>query len=452
MSARGSIASDGRRLPVYPADVRGPLMTARRICFWLLIALWALLPWIHIAGRPAMFLDIQRRQFFLFGASFNAQDAWLLFFIATGVAFGLVYSTALLGRAWCGWACPQTVFIEAMFRPFERLIAGTREQRMRRDRGAWTFERIWRGVLLQTVYLGLSLLLSHMFISYFVSLPGLWKAMGDGPAEHPEAFAWMAALTALFYFNFGSFREQFCVVLCPYGRLQSVLLDEDSLVVGYDEIRGEPRGKKGAEGVGDCVDCRRCVVVCPTNIDIREGLQVDCIACAQCIDACDEVMVKLARPKGLIRYDSLNGLAGKPRRVLRPRVVVYTVLAALGIAAMGLAMHHRIGFEATLLRGKGAPFVTEAGVTRNTFDIHLVNKSSSVQRFTVTAEPHQAAELIVAMPEVELEGMADRRIPLIVTQAQKDYAGDFELRVHVATGAGEKETLKGKFLGSGGPR
>jgi len=230
--ATGSIQSDGRRKRIVPADVRGRFDRARTVVFALLVALWAVLPWIKIAGAPAVFLDIDARRFFLFGMTFNAQDAWLLFFLLSGVGFGLVYVTALAGRAWCGWACPQTVFLEGVYRRIERLIEGPREKHLRRDAGAITIGRTARKVAKHVAFAFVSVAIAHVILAYFVSLPRAFAMVRQSPAAHPEAFAWVFAISALLYGNFAWFREQLCVVLCPYGRLQSVLLDDDSLVVG----------------------------------------------------------------------------------------------------------------------------------------------------------------------------------------------------------------------------
>ncbi|MBN9166592.1 MAG: cytochrome c oxidase accessory protein CcoG, partial [Myxococcales bacterium] len=339
----GSLGTDGRRRRPYPADVSGRWVRARRVVYFALIALWAALPWIRIGGHPAVFLDIERRSFFLFGATFNAQDIWLLFFAVTGFGFGLACVTALLGRAWCGWACPQTVFIEAIFRPIERLVNGPRNTALERAKKPPSLDSVWRTGLTHALYVLAAAFAAHVFLAYFVSLPKLYEMIRTRPGAHPEAFAWMLGSTALFYVSFGVFREQFCVVMCPYGRLQSVLIDDDALVVGYDERRGEPRGKAKDAGRGACVDCNRCVVVCPTGIDIRQGLQLDCIACTACIDACDDVMDRLGQERGLIRYDSLRGLRGEQRRpwFRRPRLAIYGVLLALGMVATSVAMHRR---------------------------------------------------------------------------------------------------------------
>jgi cytochrome c oxidase accessory protein FixG len=402
------------------------------------MVLWAALPWIRVGGRPAVFLDVDRRQFFLFGMTFNAQDAWLLFFVFTGVGFGLVYVTAVLGRVWCGWACPQTVFLEAVFRPIERLVHGPRNVALKR-KAHGGLDHAWRVALTHAAYGVAAFAIAHVFLAYFVSLPGLWSMVHSRPGAHPEAFGWMLAVTAAFYGNFAFFREQLCVVVCPYGRLQSLLIDDDSLVVGYDVLRGEPRGKAKAKTEhGDCVDCNRCVVVCPTGIDIREGLQLDCIACTACIDACDAVMEKLARPQGLVRYDSLRGLRGEKRRVLRPRIYAYTALLVVGAVVATMAFRKREPFEANVVRLVGLPYTREGGQLRNAFELHLVSKSSSA--VDVAIEPLESPDLSFTVPirSVHLEPLGSRRLPVFVTMDESRFTSDrgFELSVRVTDDAG----------------
>ena len=446
----GSLGRDGKHKRPYPADVSGRFARARRIVFWLLIALWAALPWIPIGGHPAVFLDVDRRQFFLFGLTFNAQDAWLLFFMLSGVGFGLVYATAVLGRVWCGWACPQTVFLEAIFRPIERLINGPRNVALRRAH-AGGGERVLRAVATHAAYLVAALLVAHILLAYFVSIPQVFRMVRTKPGAHPEAFAWMIAITGVMYGNFAFFREQLCVVICPYGRLQSVLLDDDSLVVGYDEKRGEPRVKASEKG-GACVDCNRCVVVCPTGIDIRDGLQLDCIACTQCIDACDEVMDKLERPRGLIRYDSLRGLRGEKRRFLRPRLYGYTAALVVGVVVATFAFRSREPFEANIVRLGGTPYTRDGQTIRNAFELHLVNKQGTTTSFDIAAVDAPDLAFVVAMPKVEIEPLGSRRIPVFVTMDQAKFAGDrpFVVRIegHDASGKEIHHDARAVFLGA----
>jgi cytochrome c oxidase accessory protein FixG len=406
---------DGKRESIVPADVSGRFTRRRYLVFALLLVVYAALPWIQIGGRPAVFLDLSHRAFYLFGLSFNAQDTWLSFFLVSGVGFALIVLTALWGRVWCGYACPQTVFLEGVYRRVERWIEGPKNLRAARDKAGWSTDRAARKLAKHLAFGLISLLVAHVFLSYFVSIPALLEMMQERPSQHPEAFAWVLGMSAVVHFNYVWFREQLCIVICPYGRLQSVLTDPDTLVIGYDEKRGEPRGKATQKDVGDCVDCGRCVAVCPTGIDIRNGLQLECVGCTACVDACDEIMQRLDRPKGLIRYDSQNGLSQRPKRILRPRVLLYAALGLLGLVVASFAMASREPFEANLLRAPGAPFLLQDdGEVRNALELHLVNKQAEAQRFVIVPETQSGLRYAVSMAELELGPMAERRVPMVV--------------------------------------
>ncbi len=429
----GSIQKDGRRVMIHPADVDGRFFRARWGVFIVLLGVYLAVPWITIGGHPAVLLDIVGRRFFLFGHVFNSQDAFLAFFLLTGIGFGLIAMTAVAGRLWCGWACPQTVFMEGVFRPLQRIIEGPAAHRIKREAKGWDAERVARRALLWSIYLVLAAAFSHVFLGYFTPVRGLLAMIRQGPSASPEAFAWTTAMTAVTFFNFAWFREQVCVAICPYGRLQSVLTDPDSLVIGYDRPRGEPRakGKEKAAGAGDCVDCDRCVAVCPTGIDIRNGLQLDCVACSRCIDACDDVMDRLGRPRGLVRYDSQHGLEHKPRRVLRPRLALYAVLGTAGLIAATVAFQSHKPFEANLLRIAGMPYVVERGEVRNAFNIHVINKQS--RRITFAIEPVTGAPFTFVIPtrEVALDPLAGTQIPVFAVVPANDFHGDTRVELRV---------------------
>jgi cytochrome c oxidase accessory protein FixG len=412
------LRNDGKHEAIVPADVSGRLTLRRKLIFALLLVIYAALPWLQINGRPAVFLDLSRRAFYLFGMSFNAQDTWLSFFLVSGVGFALIVMTTLWGRVWCGYACPQTVFLEGIYRRIERWIEGPKQLRAAREKRGLDAQGIARKLAKHAAFVLVSFAVAHVFLSYFVSIPALLRMMRSAPAEHPEAFAWVLAVAGIVHFNYVWFREQLCIVVCPYGRMQSVLTDADTLVIGYDAPRGEPRGKVSKAGAGDCVDCARCVAVCPTGIDIRNGLQLECIGCSACVDACDEIMTRLSRPTGLIRYDSQNGLSGQPRHVLRPRLYMYVALGLLGLAVASFALSSREPFEANLLRAVGAPFAREAdGRVRNALELHLVNKAAEARRFSIAAPSDDGLTYTIAQPELELGPMAARRVPLLVTGA-----------------------------------
>jgi cytochrome c oxidase accessory protein FixG len=441
-----TLKPDGRRELVVPADVSGRFTRRRYIGFALLILIYVATPWIPVGGHPAVFLDLEHRAFYLLGATFNAQDVWLAFFLLSGLGFLLIVATALWGRVWCGYACPQTVFLEGVYRRIERAIEGPRNQRLRRDQGPASASKLLRKLGKHLAFALVSVAIAHVFLSYFVSFPGLLRMVRGAPSEHPEAFAWAAVTSLLVYFNYAWFREQLCLIVCPYGRLQSVLTDADTLVIGYDVKRGEPRGGAKQPGShGDCVDCGRCVVVCPTGIDIRNGLQLDCIGCAACVDACDDVMRRLERPEGLIRYDSQRGLDGEPRRFLRPRLALYAALGLLGLGVASFAVRARTPFEANLLRLPGAAFSLEDANTRvrNALELHLVNKQPRETTFELAADTRQGLDYVLAVRTVVLPPLGERHIPVFVSGPNDGH--ERSVRIMVRDGREARE-VTGSFV------
>ena len=450
-----SLRKDGNRPFIHPADVSGRFTTLRRVVFYVLIAVWAALPWIRIQGRPAVFLDVEARRFFLFGGSFDATSFWLVWFLLTGVLFSLLLTTTTLGRVWCGYACPQTVFLEGVFRRIERVFEGNRNERIARDQAPMSWSKALRRTGKHATYIVSALFVSHVFVAYFVSIPSLMQMMTRSPAEHPYAFVWCFAVGAILYGNFAWFREQLCLIVCPYGRLQSVLLDDDSAVIGYDEKRGEPRGKgkpKPGEAHGDCVDCNRCVVVCPTGIDIRNGLQVDCVACAQCIDACDDVMDRLHKPRGLVRYDSLRGLRGEAKRFWRPRVFFYGIAGVVLVGTGGFFLTTRNDVEARILRLRGMPYVVEETSVRNAFEVHLVNDGDRARTFQVEARLEGVAGAVTAgdgddaSETFEIPPWTDRRLTVVVRAPRDSFRTGGVVHVDVAVGRETRE-LQAPVLG-----
>jgi cytochrome c oxidase accessory protein FixG len=459
-----TINADGSRYFLYPADSRGPFTHWRRVSAYLLIAVYLLLPWVPVNGFPAVFLDVAERRFHFFGYTLAAQDTWLLFFGVSGLGFALFFLTALFGRLWCGWACPQTVFLDHVYRRIERWLEGDAAERRARARAPMDTGKFFRRVAKHGLYIVVSLAITHLFLAYFVSLPELWSFMQAAPGEHWAAFVFVFAAAGILYFNFAWFREQLCIVICPYGRLQSALTDDHTLVIGYDAKRGEPRGKlraedrgqktedsrteaqaasaglssvlgplsSGASAAGACVDCNRCVQVCPTGIDIRHGLQLECIGCAACIDACDEVMAKVKRPLGLIRYDSFAGFGGGATRWVRPRTVLYGVLLAVGaaVAAFAFSTVKPAGF--LVYRTGGAAYFVGPGEVRNQFMVRLVNKRTAPAALVVTTEglPAGARQSGFAAP-VTLAPQEESVGPLVLLVDRKGYAGPFKFTVRV---------------------
>lgn len=433
-----TINQDGSRYFLHPSDVRGRFTRWRRAVGAILLLIYVGLPWIPINGFPAVFFDLAERRFHLFGLTFVTEDLWIAFFLLTGLGFGLFYVTALAGRLWCGWTCPYTVFLEHIYRRIERLIDGDAPSRRKLDAAPWNREKITRRAVKHALYFLVSAAIAHLFLSYFISIPGLYRYMRQSPLAHIQAFGIVTFLTFALYGSFAWFREQFCIILCPYGRIQSALTDDNTMVIGYDTRRGEPRGRATDPDAGHCVNCSRCVQVCPTGIDIRNGLQLECIGCAACVDACDEVMKKLDRPRGLVRYDSLNGLSGKGTRLVRPRIVLYTLFLLLGAAMLlgSLSRLHSSSAEITRLTGQPY-YVTEEGV-RNQYELRLVTKRNVETTFTVKAiDPPAGLQLSGLEQTITLPPQSEATRPFFAFVPKSGYTGKFVLRLEISVSPGD---------------
>ncbi|RME73344.1 MAG: cytochrome c oxidase accessory protein CcoG, partial [Planctomycetota bacterium] len=382
-----TLGREGAHRHLTPRLSKGRFWRRRRVVAWILIAIFTIVPYLRVHGRPLLLLDIVHRRFTIFGHVFLPTDTFLLALLLIGLVLTVFWVTALVGRIWCGWACPQTVYLEFVYRPLERLFSGTagRGGRPRRPLTGW------RQFGMYASYLLVSMFLAHTFLAYFVGVDNLLHWVRRSPLEHPLSFLVMAATTGAMMFDFVYFREQLCVILCPYGRLQSTLLDKGSLVIGYDALRGEPRGKLRRERTeggakllptlshqGDCIDCRKCVTTCPTGIDIRDGLQLECIGCAQCIDACDAVMDKIGKPRGLVRYDFQARFEGEPVRLLRPRVVIYPILIAIIAALFFSTLRSKEYADIFVQRNLGTPFaVLPDGEVANSVQIKITNRTDA---------------------------------------------------------------------------
>ena len=452
---KSSIRHDGSRATVHPADVHGRFNNARRVVFGALLAVYLALPWIRLGGNPAVLLDLPGRRFYLMGRLFNAQDGFLLFFLLAGIGVSLILVTTILGRVWCGWACPQTVYLELVFRPIERLWEGSPSAQRKLDDARLPS---WRRVGKWVTYAALAFAVANVFLAYFVGTDRLERWITHSPAAHPFGFGVVVAVSALMWFDFAWFREQTCIVACPYGRLQSVLIDRQSLIVGYDSGRGEPRGKPRKalpvidEPRGDCVDCGNCVTTCPTGIDIRAGLQMECIGCTQCIDACDHVMDKLGRARGLIRYTSQDELAGKPRRVWRVRTFVYPALLVLVGALLVWGIGGHTSTEVTVQRPVGPTFVElPDGRVAAQVRLKLENQSGAERRYTVTLVETEVGTLRTPRAEWTLAAGKAVELPLFVDVARREFRrGQRVVHLRVADDHGWTRTLAITLIGPDG--
>lgn len=441
-----TLNNDGTRRWVRPRLAKGRYYRRRLILGWSLMVLFAALPFVSIHGKPAILLDILHWEFTLFGRTFLPTDGVLLMFLLLSIFVAVILLTALVGRVWCGWACPQTVYMEFLFRPIERLIEGDHREQARLDREGPNGRRVLKTV----VFLLVSFVVGNVFLSYFVGVRALGHWMLGSPLAHPTAFAVMGATTGLVFFDFTYFREQMCTVICPYARLQSVLLDKKSLVVAYDVSRGEPRGKKG-RAKGDCVDCSLCVAVCPTGIDIRNGLQLECITCTQCMDACDGVMDKLRRPRGLIRYTTQDALETKrfsAKSLLRTRIFIYPVLLVALLVALFFTASKRKDVEVSVLRGIGAPFVEQGDLVRNHVRIKIRNRTDGEVAYTLSLVGADDSTLIAPENPLHVAAGAQSTESVFVLAPRASFkAGSRDVRFVVSDQKSVERVLPYKLLG-----
>jgi len=387
--------------------VQGRFRRLRTIADVILIAILFAVPWVRIGGEPLVLLDVPRRNFHVLGLVIFPQELFFLWLLVAGLALALFFFTALLGRLWCGWACPQTVFTDVYAAVARRIQGWSRRGRPARVAA-------WRRAATHAAWLAISTVVGFHLVGYFRSPYEMVRALSSDDWSGASIGFWLAA-TALAYLDFGLVRQTFCKFLCPYARFQSVLLDRDSLVVAYDPGRGEPRGRLRASGraAGDCVDCRLCVAVCPTGIDIRDGLQLECIGCTQCIDACNGVMARLGRAPELIGYRSLAQLQGRATRVLRPRVAVYGGLLLAAGGAFAGALVQRVPLDLEVERNRSALYQTAGdGRIGNAYTLHLENRDRRDHRYRIRLDAPARFELVAGVNPLAIPatGSAEARV------------------------------------------
>ncbi len=377
-----------RREKIFTRFVGGFYQRLRFFTGWPLLVGYFLVPWLQWGDRQAVLFDLPARQFHILGDTFWPQDFWLLGWLLIIAAFGLFTFTTLVGRIWCGYTCPQTVWT-SIFMWCEQVTEGERHQRIRLDQAPMSLNKATRRVLKHGMWLGVAAATGLTFVGYFTPIRELTVALATLDA-HPWAGFWVTFFTAATYLNAGWMREQVCIYMCPYARFQSAMFDSDTLIVSYDAARGEPRGprKRGArpEQLGDCTDCTLCVQVCPTGIDIRNGLQYECIGCAHCIDACNQVMGKMGYPEGLIRYTTESELGGGATHWLRFRSVGYGLALLVMSAAFGYAVLARNPFEVDVLRERGELYQRQGDTITNQYRLRLLNKTQRAASLTVSAD------------------------------------------------------------------
>jgi cytochrome c oxidase accessory protein FixG len=376
-----TIDEKGKRIWIYPKKPKGKYHNLR---IWVTVMLLGLLftgPFLRYNHQPFLLFNVFERKFILFGMIFWPQDFHLLLLATLTFFVFIVLFTAIFGRVWCGWACPQTLFMEMVFRKIEYWIEGDMNQQKQLDKAPWNTEKIIKKGTKHLIFLLISILIAHTLMAYLIGIDQVRQIVSQSPSENLNGFMGLVLFTGIFYFVFAKLREQACTVICPYGRLQSVLLAKETIVVAYDWLRGEPRGKISKKqpvinGLGDCIDCKLCVQVCPTGIDIRNGTQMECVNCTACIDACDDVMTKISKPKGLIRFDSITGIEEKKKFKINTRIVAYSALLIFLIGLLTTLLLQRTAIETTILRVPGMLYQMQPGnKVSNLYNFQIVNKT-----------------------------------------------------------------------------
>lgn len=410
---------------VHPRFIKGFYQNIRVITMYALLALFLILPWLRFNGRQAIWFDVPSQHYYIFGITFLTQDFYFIAVFAIIAAFLLFVVTVYAGRVWCGYACPQTIWTH-MYQYVEKIVIGDRNKRIKFDKEPMSAKKISKRLLVYFIWFVLSVITAATFVSYVAGTDFLyhsWQMVG-GVIPFPDWPVWvwvsMFIFTFATYANAGYMREQMCIQICPYGRFQSVMFDKDTLIVSYDYERGEPRGarKKGThpDNLGDCVECTMCVQVCPTGIDIRDGLQVACIQCAACVDACNDIMDKVGYPRGLIRYTTERQLVEKePSKLLRPRLFAYLALLSILIGGMIYALTGRVPLEIDIRRDRNQLSSTNAqGMIENSYIVKLTNKTQEAHTYKLTLEPQEGLSLQLRFNDVPLDAGESYDMPVSI--------------------------------------
>ncbi len=445
-------ANKPKRTWVYAKKPAGKLYNYRQLFGYTLLAFLFAAPFIKVNGEPFLLFNILDRKFVIFGSVFWPQDLHILVFGMLIVMVCVVLFTVVYGRVWCGWACPQTIFMELVFRRVEYFIEGDWLQQKKLNASNSTVpNKTLKKVLKHAIFLVISFLISNVFLAYIIGVDALWQIATDPVSDHLGGFVAIVLFTLVFYSVFAYVREIVCTTICPYGRLQGVLMDDKSITIAYDHRRGEPRGKRRKDAeqtpLGDCVDCNLCVQVCPTGIDIRKGLQMECVACTACIDACDAVMEKIDRPKRLIGFYSTDEVEGRAVVGANVRSIAYTVVLVALIGVFGWLVLSRSELDGRLLRAKGSTYVIrDDGTVTNLYTLVLINKSNGEMEFELEPEhPDLDIQVVNNITRLEKGGRAEMSFFLLAPSgAMEDYKTD--VTVNILSDGRKVESMKTTFI------
>ncbi|MBI1937781.1 MAG: cytochrome c oxidase accessory protein CcoG [Ignavibacteriales bacterium] len=446
-----TVTKEGKRKWISPRKPSGKFYNARTILSIFLIAFLFAAPLIKINGHPFIILNVLERKFIIFGIPFGTHDLHLFALSMIAFIVSIFLFTVVYGRIFCGWICPQTIFMEMVFRKIEYLIEGDANKQRALNNSPWNGGKFFKKSLKQIIFFIISFVISNLFLSYIIGVDELQKYISHSPSEHFGTFIAVLIFSGVFYFVFSYFREQACVLVCPYGRLQGVMLDPNSIVIHYDYKRGEPRGKIKKDSVqnsGDCIDCSMCVDVCPTGIDIRNGTQLECVNCTACIDACDAVMEKVKRPKGLIRYASKNEIESGKRSVFTPRAIGYTAVLILLTGLISFMLLNRSKVELSILRTPGLLFQEQTGnKISNIYDLKIVNKSFDELPAELSLQNIKGEiKLIGNELVVEPQGVTEAKFLVILS---KDQIKNLKTKLSIAVTSNGKvlDIINTSFLG-----
>ncbi|HEY1045024.1 MAG TPA: cytochrome c oxidase accessory protein CcoG [Bacteroidia bacterium] len=449
----GTIGKDGKRKWVFPIQPKGRLYNLRGLLSIFYLIVLFTLPFLKMNGHPMFLFNVLERKFILFGSVFWPQDL-VIFGIAmiTLILFVILFTVAF-GRIFCGWVCPQTIFMEMVFRKIEYWIDGTASQQIKLKNSPWTSEKVFKRTLKHLVFYAISFLIANTFLAYIIGVDELFKIITEPVSQHVKGLIMLMIFSGVFYFVFAWFREQVCLIACPYGRLQGVMLDKNSIVVAYDYKRGEPRGKvkKGEDPKlkGDCIDCGLCVKVCPTAIDIRNGTQLECVNCTACIDACDEVMVKIDKPKGLIRFASENAITKGVFNIFNWRTKAYSIVLIILLGVLITLISSRVNIETTVLRAPGLLFQkTDSNHYSNIYMMKTINKTyKPVTLRLVVVEPKGAEiKLVGDSVRIKPESKYDGQF-FIILPSNHMTGHKTKVLIDVYQGDKKLERVKTAFLG-----
>ena len=414
----GTIDERGKRNFIFPKKPKGKFYNYRTYVSWVLLAFLLSAPFIKIKGNQFLLFNIFERKFHIFGFPFWPQDFHLLVIsILVSVVFIILF-TVVFGRIFCGWMCPQTIFMEMVFRKFEYLIEGDRTKQIKLDKQAWNAEKIRKRVTKWITFFIISFIISNVFLAYIIGSDEVLVYITDSPAAHIGTLVNLLVFTLIFYFVFAWFREQVCIIVCPYGRLQGVLLDNKSINVAYDFVRGEgANGRKKLRknekrddlGHGDCIDCKQCVLVCPTGIDIRNGTQLECVNCTACIDACDEIMDSVGFEPGLIRYASEDDIERKEQFKFNARLIAYSSILTILLGVLTTMLFLRNDVEATILRLPGQTFKSTKTTIKNVYTVKLINKTTEdISAVSIKLISHEGTvDMVGGMMDVKRQGLKE---------------------------------------------